>query len=73
MVQIGVSVSRETAPAKKQFKCRVERPAGDWHAMEIWLQARNIVDAARDVMDVLSPLGITTDQISKLIELESHE
>jgi len=51
------------------YKARIERPSKDWHAMEIWLDADNIIDAANDIMNVLSPLGVCSDQVSKLVEV----
>jgi hypothetical protein len=54
----------------KQFKARIENPALNWHAIEVYLQAENILDAGREMMEVLAPLGITTDKVTKLIEID---
>lgn len=57
----------------RQFKARVERPVGNWHAMEIWLEANNIVDAGQNVMDILSPLGVISDNVTKLVEVSKDD
>lgn len=53
-----------------QFKARVVAPARNWHAMEIWLEADNIIDAGKDILETLMPLGITSDSVTRLIEVE---
>ncbi len=54
----------------RQFKARVEKPTLSWHAIEIWLEAENIIEAGEDVMRQLMPLGISTDNVTKLIEID---
>lgn len=54
----------------KQFKARVEKPTENWHAIEIYFESENIIDAGVDIMNRLGPLGIDTDNVTKLIEIE---
>lgn len=55
----------------KQFKARIITPSRGWHAMEVWLEADNIIDAGKDVMHTLSALGVLPEQVVKLIEIET--
>jgi hypothetical protein len=57
--------------AMKQFRVRVEKPCANWHAMEIHMQAENIIEAAERIMDKLSPLGVSPEQVTKLVEVDS--
>jgi hypothetical protein len=42
------------------------------HAMEIWFQSNNIIDAAKYVHDVILPLGFDNGDVTKLIDITDH-
>jgi hypothetical protein len=55
----------------KQFKVRIEFENGEnFHAVEAWLQAENIIDAGNVVMNYFGSLGIDTSDVKKLIEID---
>jgi hypothetical protein len=57
----------------KQYKARIEIPnAINFHAIEAWMQADNIIEAGKLVMEYFGCLGITTDHVTKLNEMENH-
>lgn len=56
----------------KHFMARVKNPSRNWHAIEIWLDAENIIDAGQDVMSTLAALGISTDDVTRLVEIDEE-
>lgn len=65
---------QEEEPTMRQFMARVECPSHPeivrFHAIEFYLQAPNIVEAAAYVHDVILPIGFDDDNITKLIEVQ---
>lgn len=57
----------------KSFKARIDKPSQNMYAMEIWFKADNIVDAANSLVDTLGPLGISGDNVTRLIEIGSDD
>lgn len=57
-------------PPKKQYKARIEKPFQGAHSVEIYFEASNIIQAGNMIMDWFGELGVTADQITKLIEVE---
>jgi hypothetical protein len=51
-----------------QFKARMEKPIEGFHAIEVWFEADNIIDAGRVVMDKFGALGIEPGSVTVLVE-----
>jgi hypothetical protein len=56
----------------KHFKARIEPPKGQsqLYALEVWLEAVNIVQAAMLLVKLIEPIGLDGDHVTKLIELD---
>jgi hypothetical protein len=66
----GMREEKGNGPVKKQFKARIEGNHPDWHAMEIWVEAENIMTAGNDLLRILGPIGVFEENIIKLIEID---
>lgn len=56
-----------------QYKARIEPAVSNWHAIEIWLQAPNILSAGQEILELMGPLAIDMSHVTKLIELSEKE
>jgi hypothetical protein len=66
----GMREEKGNGPVKKQFKARIEGNRSDWHAMEIWLEAENIMEAGHELLSTLGAMGVFEEHIVKLIEID---
>jgi hypothetical protein len=55
----------------KHFKVRLENLMGEWHAIEGWFDAPNIVAAVEEVMVRFGVLGLDENCVVQLIEVAS--
>jgi hypothetical protein len=55
----------------KQFKARLEAKMR-LHAMEMWFEAENIIEAAEYVAMIASTLGYDTNDVKRLTEVDPN-
>jgi hypothetical protein len=52
------------------FKARVENPMANVFAMEIYFKAPNIVEAGKYLVDSLGSIGVFSENVVRLVEVD---
>ena len=66
----GPGAARTDSKPKKQYKARIKDPWPDIHAIEVHLQAPNIMAAGKMLLERFESMQINEDHIVQLVEVE---
>lgn len=56
----------------KHFKARIEFPAGNFYAIEVYMRADNIIEAGSLLINCFGPLGIEPKNVVRLSETNDY-